>query len=116
MLILFSGTAPQKSADLDYNYTLDKNFHYLTGLDKAGGVLLLAKTGSQVTETLFIESSTPLIEKWAGPLMPPAQAAAISGIAAVEYADDFQAFLTQLLHDHDIQSIALDLDRLKWDA
>jgi len=113
---LFAGLPPQKSADLNYNFNVDKHFNYFSGLDKPKGVLLMYKIDGPVFEKLFIERSTAYIEKWEGKRMSPEQASAISGITQVDYVENFQDFLTTLLHDNDIQIAYLDLDKLKWDA
>jgi Xaa-Pro aminopeptidase len=116
VFVLFAGSAPQRSADLNYNFTPDKHFVYFTGLDKPRGILLVHKLDGQTIERLFIERSTPYVEKWEGKRMSPEQASTISGIKVVDYVDEFTNFLTMLLHDNDIQTAYLDLDKLKWDA
>jgi Xaa-Pro aminopeptidase len=40
VMVLFSGVAPYKSRDEKYQFTPNKNFLYLTGLDKENSYLV----------------------------------------------------------------------------
>ena len=51
-----------------------RNFFYLTGIERAGMILLLVKTGSEEHATLFIQKPDPLFEKWNGKLMTAKEA------------------------------------------
>ena len=81
MIAIFSGCAPMKSLDASYPFYVDRNFFYLTGIDKENMILVLRKGYSgDVSETLYIEPYDEVLAKWVGPRMRAAEATAISGV------------------------------------
>ena len=51
----------------DYmDFGQDPNFFYLTGIDEPGAALVIAKEGSKVTTTLFVQPRDPAREVWSG--------------------------------------------------
>ena len=64
LLLLFSGTPVPQSADSCYPFYVNRNFYYMTGVNAAGAVLLMAKNSSAPRETLFIpdpENASPVV-------------------------------------------------------
>ena len=116
LLVLFSGEAPQRSADQAYEYCVNRNFYYLTGLEREKFILLITKKKGQVKEYLFIEESNPDLEKWIGKRMRPEVAKEISGIDDIKYLKDFKDFLNGMLLRVDFEYLYLDLERRGWDA
>ncbi|MGZ4032199.1 MAG: aminopeptidase P N-terminal domain-containing protein, partial [Tumebacillaceae bacterium] len=55
--ILFAGAAPSKTADQIYEFTPNRNFYYLTGIDKPSIALVITKFGEHVSETIYIEKA-----------------------------------------------------------
>ena len=51
---------------------------------------MLKKVGGSVEETLFIEKSDPVMEKWVGKTVSNEEAEKISGIKKVVYLDSFE--------------------------
>ena len=49
--VFFSGKAPRESADQQYSFSVDRNFFYLTGIDREDMVLVINKVAGKVTET-----------------------------------------------------------------
>jgi Xaa-Pro aminopeptidase len=113
-VLLFSGTAPHKSEDVDYTYTPNRNFYYLTGITRPNMILMLTKQGESVTETLFIEEANPVLEKWIGRRMTVAEAKAVSGINSVYFLDSFEAQLGRHLARKRCDAVYLDLGRASW--
>lgn len=66
LTLIFSGHAPQKSADQFYPFTVNRNFNYLTGIEQQHTVLLLAKGVDKVESYLFIETIDPVKALWDG--------------------------------------------------
>lgn len=87
--LFFSGKAPRESADQSYSFSVDRNFFYLTGIDREDMVLVINKIAGKVTETLYIPPVDEHFEKWYGILMRKEEAIKISGIKTVENRNDF---------------------------
>ena len=85
--LLFSGEEKHMSADSDYRFFVDRNFFYLTGLERAGFVLVIEKDDGKVTESIFAPAHDSMKERWHGKRMDYADIAAISGIAADDIHD-----------------------------
>lgn len=116
MLILFSGQSPTKSHDGEYQFHPNRNFFYLTGLDRQHMALILQKQGEVVTETLLIERPDPDQEKWTGYRMQPDQARKISEVENVQFTDELEGYLGRQLYFGRFRQLYLDFERLHWDA
>ena len=89
-VIIFSGSAPMKSLDASYPFFVDRNFYYLTGIDRENMILVLRKSASgDVSETLYIEPYDELLAKWVGGRMRAAEATEISGIRSIRDVEGF---------------------------
>lgn len=90
MICIFSGRAPMRSLDEAYPFAVDRNFYYLTGIERENMILVLRKTYSgAIVETLYIEPFDEVLAKWVGARMRPAEATEISGIESVRDIGDF---------------------------
>lgn len=94
--VFFSGEAPHKTGDQFYSYTADRNFFYLTGLEKPNYALVLLKSRNHFMEFLFIEEATDYTEKWLGHRYSKEEASAICGIdvKSIYYLSSFESFVT----------------------
>ena len=90
--VFFSGKAPRESADQQYSFSVDRNFFYLTGINREDMVLVINKIAGKVTETLYIPPVDEHFEKWYGILMRKEEAIEVSGIKTIENRN---GFLTQ---------------------
>lgn len=115
LVILFAGKAPQKSADEQYPFTINRNFYYLTGVDEQNVILVLKKTNGKLEENLFIEKADPVMEKWVGKTISDEEAKEVSGIEHVHYLDQFDSYLGGLLLRESIDNLYIDLERREWD-
>ena len=43
MILIFSGKAPMRSLDESYPFSVDRNFYYLTGIERENMILVLKK-------------------------------------------------------------------------
>ena len=48
MVCIFSGSAPMKSLDSSYPFYVDRNFFYLTGIDRENMILMLRKAHARI--------------------------------------------------------------------
>lgn len=89
LLLLFAGKAPRRSADEYYEFTPNRNFYYLTGINIEKAVFLMSKNKGTVKMNLFIEEPDSFKEKWTGKMMEKITASSISGIEDILYLDSF---------------------------
>lgn len=109
VLLLFSGHSIRKTADENYPFYTDRNFLYLTGIDREDFVLLAVKEADLVQETLFILPPDALAERWNGVRMKEAEAKTCSGIETIAYLPQFETTLHNLLKTGRYLHVALDL-------
>ena len=89
-VVIFSGSAPMKSQDESYPFAVDRNFFYLTGIERENMILVMRKNYlGEYAETLYIEPYDEVLAKWVGGRMREAEATAISGIADVANVESF---------------------------
>ncbi len=116
MLILFAGEAPQKSADEAYSFTPNRNFYYMTGINREKMILMITKVNKKVNQTLFIEKADPVLEKWVGKRMTVEEAKEASGIENIQYLEDFEGAVARLMLNYKMKKLYLDLERSGWDS
>lgn len=116
IVILFAGEAPQKTGDENYNFTPNRNFYYLTGINKENMIVMITKINDKIKETLFIEKSDPVLAKWVGERMSTEEAKEISHIEDVQFTHDFEGKVNSLALTYDLQNIYLDLERREFDS
>lgn len=98
MVCIFSGNAPMKSLDEAYPFSVDRNFYYLTGIEKENMILVLQKTADgQTQEALYIEPYDEVLAKWVGPRMLAGEATGISGVQQVQDIHQFQEDLNTVI-------------------
>mgnify|MGYP002855857045 CR=1 FL=1 len=97
-LLLFSGKAPMRSEDEAYDFSINRNFYYLTGLDKEDMALLMYKNDEVIREILFILPYDETLARWVGGRMSAEEAGAISGGEDVEDRGDLQDIVASLLN------------------
>lgn len=114
IVILFAGRALYKSADETYPFTPNRNFYYLTGIDRENIILMMTKKNGKIEETLFIEESDPVMARWVGEKMNSEEAEEVSGISAINYIKDFYSFLGAVFSRFNYDKLYLDLERQEW--
>lgn len=116
LFVLFSGTAPHKSADAYYDFIVNKNFFYMVGIEREKFILLIEKKNGETKEILFIDKVSPLEEKWTGFRMKEEEARSISGIENIRPINEFYDYLNHIFFNGNFTNMYLDLERGKWDA
>jgi len=111
LMILFAGEAPKKSADAVYDFTPNRNFYYMTGIDEEQVILVLEKKAGEVLEHLFIKRRDPVMVKWVGESISEEKAKEVSGVEDIRFLDTFDAYLHQSIAKESLERIYLDLEK-----
>lgn len=95
--LLFSGVPKIKSEDACYDFAVNMNFYYLTGIEQDNSMLILIKsiTGSHVY--LFVDEYSELKEKWTGKRLSFDEARYYSGIENVNSTATLDSILSLAL-------------------
>ena len=109
ILLMFSGLPVQKTADENYPFYADRNFLYLTGIDREDFVLMAEKGAEDVKETLFILPPDAHAERWNGVRMKEDEARARSGVEEIAFRPQMETALHNLLKTGRYLHAALDL-------
>lgn len=114
--VLFAGVAPHCSADAVYDFEVNRNFYYLTGIEQDNSILLLVKAEGETKEYLFIDEKDEKVEKWLGIKLTSDEASKISGIDNVLIRSAFDGKLDvalnpKLSHFGEIRDVFLDLEK-----
>ena len=116
MVILFAGNAPKKSADAAYDFTPNRHFYYMTGIDEENVILTMVKDQGQIKETLFIKKRDALMVKWVGETISEEEAKEKSGVENIKFLDTFETFLHQTINKESKTCLYLDLEKDNYDA
>ena len=84
MVMFFSGKAPMRSEDEAYDFSVNRNFYYLTGIDAEDMVLLISDIDGVFRETMYILPYDETLAKWVGGRMLKEEASSISEIKDVQ--------------------------------
>ena len=92
IIILSSGYSINKSADEDYEFQVNNNFYYLTGINQEEVHLMIIKDGDSYIEQLYISEYDEMYEKWTGHRLTINEASKISGVFKenIRYLDEFE--------------------------
>jgi len=112
--VIFAGKAPYKRGDERYPFSPDRNFYYLTGIDREDCILFVAKTRNGVQETLYIPRDNGDMAKWVGANMTGAEAEEISGITDISVIDAFEDDFAAYMFKNGIKKLWLDLENREW--
>ena len=97
-VVIFAGSAPMKSQDEAYPFSVDRNFFYLTGIERENMILVMRKNYlGEYSETLFIEPYDEVLAKWVGGRMRGAEATAISGVESIADVGEFADRLNSIV-------------------
>lgn len=113
--VLFAGKAPLKRGDEYYPFSPDRNFYYVTGVERESCVFLMAKVAGGLQETLFIPRDNGILAKWVGANMTAEEAEEISGMTDIRPIDAFAGDFAQLVFRNNITKLYLDLEHREWE-
>jgi len=111
LVVSYAGQPAHTNED-DYSFfEVNSQFFYLTGLEREGMILLMAKVGGQKTEVLFIEEYDAYTERWTGKMPTKEQATAVSGIENVQYLPAFAGAVGRFMGRSRIEHVYFDTFR-----
>jgi len=111
MTILFSGKSYIRSNDTEFDFSVNRNFFYLTNLDFENVKLIITKANNIIEEVLFIEMRDPKMVKWIGEGPNPDLVKELSGINDVRDIKEFDDYVKEKLVT--FESLYLDLDTIR---
>ena len=115
LALMFSGSAPRKTADEYYPFFADRSFVYMTGVEYQGLALLLQIDPDGVKETMFILPPDAHAERWNGARIKADEVLAKSGISNCRYIGELDAELKRLAESGCYENLYLDLNKLTLD-
>lgn len=110
VMVLFAGKAPNKRGDQFYHFAPDRNFYYLTGIDKQKLIFLALKDKEKTEEYIFIERYDEVKAKWDGKTITEEEAKEISGIENIKFLDEFEEIFSKIFFKDIIENLYLDLE------
>ena len=109
--ILFAGKSAKKTGDELYEFTPNRNFYYLTGIQEQEHIVVLSKAKEVIEQKLFLKDLDLAAEMWNGKTLRDHEGKDISGIEDVSYINDFNAYIHRLINGSENINLYLDLDR-----
>ena len=95
MMILFAGKDIRESEDQSYEFCINRNFYYLTGINEQNDIFVMIKDENEVNNIMFINRYDELFAKWNGRKMFESEVLEASGIQNIKYLDEFKQFLDE---------------------
>ena len=93
MMILFAGKDIRESEDQSYEFCINRNFYYLTGVNEQNDIFVMIKANGNISSYIFINEYDELFAKWNGRKMFKEEVESLSGIENILYLKDFNDFL-----------------------
>lgn len=109
-LILFAGKAPVSRGDQHYPFAPDRNFYYLTGIDRENLIYLAFKNNENTEEYIFIERYDEVKAKWDGSTICEEKTKEISGIENIKFLDEFEQIFSRVFFRNSAEILYLDLE------
>lgn len=119
VLFILSGKQLYSVGDEMFPFSVDRNFYYLTGIDRSDMMYILMKKDGEAKDMLVIERYDEMMAKWVGGKMLPKEATEISGIEQIVMADEMWSSLHRMMSyqfDHaENLSVYADLSKQEVD-
>jgi Xaa-Pro aminopeptidase len=106
--VVHSNTLYTKSADMNYEFEADREFFYLTGIEKPDFIYMAEKNSDYVKETLFAYRKDEYEEKWTGYRLTSRELTEISGIEDVVSIDKFYNFFAQTMSKRSYKKVYIN--------
>ena len=111
LVIACAGIPIHTNEDEYYDFTVNSQYFYLTGLERENTAFLAFKTAKETREILFIEEPDPQSERWTGKMPTKEEVQEISGISDVRYTDSLEGAIGGLLGYYRVEQAYFDLYR-----
>lgn len=117
VFVVYSGVAPVMRGDRFYDYSPQRNFLYLTGIDKPGlGLMIQKNVKGQVTSRLFLERFDEHTAKWDGAALTKEKATELSGIDTFSYIDEMDHAIAMAFVRLRLKTIYIDMENRSLNA
>ena len=97
-VLLFSGESIMASEDATYPFRVNRNFYYLTGLEKESMAILLLKSNGENKEYLFVLPYDEKLARWVGGRMSKEEASNVAGVENVLDYNQLDSMVSSLLN------------------
>jgi Xaa-Pro aminopeptidase len=87
--LIHSNTLYTSSADMNFPFEVDRDFYYLTGIEKPDFIYMVEKNADIISETLFVYRKDTAQEKWTGYRLSEKELSELSGIKNIISIDKF---------------------------
>ena len=108
LVLVYAGHPAHANEDSYLEYRPNSQFFWLTGLERAGMILVLTNIQGKKGETLYIDQFNPHTERWTGKMPTKEQAVEVSGIKNVQYTSAFDSALDRTMSRMDIRHVYFD--------
>ena len=110
IMVFSSGYEINRSADENYEFQVNNNFYYLTGITQPNVFLIIIKDNERHMEILYIDEYDEMYEKWMGHRLTKKEASQISGIymSNIDYVSNFISDVDSYMLDY--KEVYLDLE------
>lgn len=98
-VLIFSGRAPQKSEDEAYDFSVNRNFYYLTGLDKEEMALLMYNIDGTTKEIMFILPFDEQLARWVGGRLSSEKVREISEVNDAREYDQLDGTISYIMNN-----------------
>ena len=111
LVISYAGIPIHTNEDGYYDFVVNSQYFYLTGLERENTAFLAYKTAEKTRECLFIEEPDPLSERWTGKMPTREEVRKISGIEDVRYTDSLEGAISSFVGRCRVEQVYFDLYR-----
>lgn len=111
LVVSYAGVPIHTNEDDYYNFEVNSQYFYLTGLEREGTAFLALKTEEKTIEMLFIEEPDEFNERWTGKMPTKEEVREISGIETVQYVDALESMIGRFMGRYRVDQVYFDLFR-----
>ena len=115
LVVSYAGIPIHANEDAYYDFKVNSQYFYLTGLERENTAFLAYKSAETVRELLFIEEPDPQSERWTGKMPTKEEVQKISGIQDVRYTDSLANSISGFLSYYRVEQAYFDLSRCRMD-
>ena len=111
LVIAYAGIPIHTNEDDYFDFAVNSQYFYLTGLQREGTALLAYKSAEKVQEVLFIEEPEPLAERWTGKMPTKEEVREISEIEDVRYTAGLEGAISSFMGRFRVERAYFDMYR-----
>ncbi|MBO4830940.1 MAG: aminopeptidase P N-terminal domain-containing protein [Oscillospiraceae bacterium] len=111
LVIAYAGIPVHTNEDEYYDFIVNSQYFYLTGVERENTAFLAYKTAEKTREILFIEEPDPKSERWTGKMSTKEEVRTISGIEDVRYTDGLEGAISGFMGYYRVEQAYFDLFR-----